>query len=233
MGYIYLLVDTRNGKKYVGKHNGNNKNYWSSGILPNRIAEKYGRSVFTKCILEDNIPEHLLNEKEIYFIDRENSFTDGYNSTKGGDGGGEWIYHKSKEEKKKISENKSKKLSGRTFSDATILKMKESGKKKKLTDEHKKNISIAVKKRGGFPHSEETKMKLSELKKGTKNDPHSNFMKTNNPNFCKISINGIIYKSIKEYSIIHKIYYNTVKNRLNSKTKKFEEWFRVKNEKEG
>ena len=43
----------------------------------------------------------------------------------------------------------------------------------------------------------------------------------------------IIYKSIKEYSIIHKIYYNTVKNRLNSKTKKFEEWFRVKNEKEG
>ena len=67
MGYIYLLVDTRNGKKYVGKHNGNKKNYWSSGIVPNRIAKKYGRSVFNKCILEDDIPKHLLNEKEIKY----------------------------------------------------------------------------------------------------------------------------------------------------------------------
>jgi len=24
-GYIYLLTDKRNGKKYVGKHNGNSK----------------------------------------------------------------------------------------------------------------------------------------------------------------------------------------------------------------
>jgi len=233
MGYIYLLVDTRNGKKYVGKHNGNNKNYWSSGIVPNRIAKKYGRSVFNKCILEDDIPKHLLNEKEIYFINKENSFLDGYNSTEGGDGGGEWIYHKSKEEIKKISENKSKKMSGRTFSEETILKMKESGKKKKLTDEHKKNISIAVRKRGGFPHSEKTKIKLSKLKMGSKNESHSYFMKTNNPNFCEISINGIIYKSIKEYSLLYNISYNTVKNRLNSKTKKFEDWFRLKSKKKG
>ena len=124
-------------------------------------------------------------------------------------------------------------MSGRVFSEETILKMKESGKKKKLTDEHKKNISIAVRKRGGFPHSEETKIKLSEFRLGVKNEPHSNFMKENNPNFCEVSINGIIYKSIKEYCIIHNISYNTVKNRLNSKTKKFEDWFRVKTKKKG
>lgn len=227
MGHIYLLIDTRNGKKYVGKHNGNKKNYWSSGILPNKIAKKYGKDVFNKYILEDDIPNQLLNEKEIYHIKRENSFHNGYNSTEGGDGGGEWIYLKSKEEVKRISENKSKKMSGRTFSEETISKMRESGKKKKLTEEHKKNISIAVKKRGGFPHSEETKLKLSNLRKGVENEPHSNYMKENNPNFCKISVDNIIYKSIKEYCKINNISYNTVKNRLNSKTKKFENWFRV------
>jgi hypothetical protein len=58
-------------------------------------------------------------------------------------------------------------------------------------------------------------------------------MKENNPNFCEVSINGIIYKSIKEYCKIHNISYNTVKNRLNSKTKKFEDWFRVKTKKKG
>lgn len=227
MGHIYLLIDTRNGKKYVGKHNGNKKNYWSSGILPNKIAKKYGKNIFNKYILEDDIPNQLLNEKEIYYIKRENSFYNGYNSTEGGDGGGEWIYLKSKEEVKRISENKSKKMSGRIFSEETISKMKESGKKKKLTDEHKKNISIAVKKRGGFPHSEETKFKLSNLRKGVENKHHSNYMKENNPNFCKISVDNIIYKSIKEYCKINNISYNTVKNRLNSKTKKFENWFRV------
>jgi len=227
MGYIYLLIDNRNGKKYVGKHNGNKKNYWSSGVLPNRIAKIYGRDIFNKHILEDNIPNHLLNEKEIYYINRENSFNDGYNSTEGGDGGGEWIYLKSKEEIKIISEIKSKKMSGRTFSENTILKMKESGKKKKLTDEHKKNISIAVKKRGGFPHSEETKIKLSKLRKGIENKHHSNYMKENNPNFCKISVNGIIYKSIKEYSRIYNIPYKTVIYRLNSKSKNFVDWLKV------
>jgi hypothetical protein len=232
MGYIYLLVDKRNGKKYVGKHNNNKKDYWSSGILPNRIAKKYGRDIFNRYILEDNIPNRLLNDKEIFYINKENSFLDGYNSTKGGDGGGDWILNKSKEELEKISDIKSKKMSGRIFSELTISKMKESGKKKKLTDEHKKNISIAVRKRGGFPHSEETKVKLSKLKKGTKNDPHSSFMKKNNPNFCKISVNEIIYNSIKEYSIIHNISYNTVKNRLNSTSKKFENWFRLKPKKE-
>ena len=40
MGYIYLLIDKRNGKKYVGKHNGSDKNYWSSGLIPNRIKKK-------------------------------------------------------------------------------------------------------------------------------------------------------------------------------------------------
>ena len=31
---------------------------------------------------------------------------------------------------------------------------------------------------------------------GIKNETHSNFMKEDNPNFCEISVNGIIYKSI-------------------------------------
>jgi group I intron endonuclease len=61
------------------------------------------------------------------------------------------------------------------FSEETILKMKESGKKKIFTDLHRKNIGEAVKKRGfmmsfkGNKHNETTKKFLSERQKGILN----------------------------------------------------------------
>jgi hypothetical protein len=217
MGYIYLLVDTRNGKKYVGKHNGEKPEYWASGLLVNKIAKKYGKNIFDRTILEDNVSNELLNEKEKFYIKEHNSFVEGYNLSLGGDGGGHWILTKSKEEIDRISKIKSEKLKNRVFSDETIQKMKESGKKKKLTQQHKNNISKAVKLRGGFPHTQKTKDKLSEFRKGTKNPGHSKFMKDNNPNCRKILINNVEYKSIVEASNILGIPYTTIKFRLNNK----------------
>ena len=84
-GYIYMLEDTRNGKKYIGKHNGLKKDYWSSGLIPNRIAKKHGRSIFIRTILEENIDSiELLNLREVFYINEYNSFVDGYNMTVGG-----------------------------------------------------------------------------------------------------------------------------------------------------
>ena len=68
MGYIYMLIDKRNGKKYVGKHNGFKKDYWSSGLVPNRIAKKYGKDIFERVILENNISDDKLNEREIFIL---------------------------------------------------------------------------------------------------------------------------------------------------------------------
>lgn len=130
MGYIYMLIDKRNGKKYVGKHNGKKDDYWSSGLVPNRIANKHGRDIFTRVILEDGIDDEELNNKEIYYIKLEDSFNNGYNSTLGGEGGNHWVNDKTEEEIKLIREKQSKKLKGRVFTDETKRKMSESAKNK-------------------------------------------------------------------------------------------------------
>jgi group I intron endonuclease len=228
MGYIYMLIDKRNNKKYIGKHNGHKKDYWSSGLVPNRIAKKYGREIFDRVILEDNIENDLLNEKEVFYIKQEDTFNNGYNSTIGGDGGGHWIYQKSEEEIKLISEIKSKKLSGRTFSDETRVKMSESAKKKIFTDEHKKNIGLAVKKRGGKKHTDETKKKLSIIKTGIKNEQHSKFMSENNPKAQPVSIENIIYLTIKDASEKLNIPRYIIKNRIKSNKEKYKNWFKIK-----
>lgn len=229
MGYIYMLIDKRNNKKYVGKHNGNKEDYWSSGIVPNRISKKHGRDIFDRVILEDKIDSvSELNEKEKYYIEKYNTFIEGYNSTQGGDGGGHWIHKKTEEEISELSKKKSEKMKGRIFSDETKKKMSESAKKKIMTEEHKKNISEAVKKRGGFPHTEETKKKLSKLRKGVKNPKHSEYMVKNNPNHIKISVEGVIFDSVVGAAKELNISKHLVKYRLNSKTERFKNWFRIK-----
>lgn len=228
MGYIYMLIDKRNGKKYIGKHNGVKKDYWSSGVVPNRIAKKYGKEIFERIILEDNIKNDLLNDREIFYIKQEDTFNNGYNSTIGGDGGGHWIYQKSEEEIKLISDVKSKKLSGRTFSDETKIKMSESAKKKIFTEEHKKNIGLAVKKRGGIKHTDETKKKLSIVKTGVKSEQHSKFMAENNPKAQPISVENVIYFTIKDASEKLNIPRHIIKNRLKSNNEKYKNWFKIK-----
>lgn len=228
MGYIYMLIDNRNGKKYVGKHNGNKGYYWSSGLIPNRIAEKYGREIFDRLILEDNIDDiDLLNSREQYYIKEYNTLKEGYNMTIGGDGGGHWIYAKTKEELDEIRKKKSNKLKNRVFTDETRKKMSESAKKKIFTEEHKLNIGKAVKKRGGIPHTEETKRKLSEIMSGRKNSEHSKYMSENNPNAKKVSINGVIYDTIKMAAKELNMSRSSVKYRLNSKNDKYKTWYKL------
>lgn len=120
MGYIYMLIDTRNDKKYIGKHIGNDNKYWSGGLIPNRIAKKYGKDIFIRIILENDIPNNILNDKEIYYIKHHNSMKEGYNLTPGGDGGDT------------ISNNPNK--------DIIINKIKETLKGRIFDDEHKKNL---------------------------------------------------------------------------------------------
>lgn len=106
MGYIYMLTDIRNGKKYIGKHNGTNSNYWSGGLIPNRIANKYGKEVFERVIIEDGLSIDIIDDREKYYITLHNTIQEGYNISEGGDGGDTISNHPNKSEiTKKISES--------------------------------------------------------------------------------------------------------------------------------
>lgn len=230
-GYIYLLTDSRNGKQYIGKHIGTNKNYFSGGIIPNKIAKKYGKDVFIKEIIEKNIvDEKILIDKEMYYIKKYNTFNNGYNLTEGGDGGGSWILKKTKNEKEKISETKRKSNIGRVFSDDTLKKMSVAKKGIPLTEEHKKNISNAQSGKNhpwfGRKHSDKTKELISEKRKGTKNPKHSDFMKKNNPRNLPVSINGCIFDSIQNASNMLNIPRHVVKQKLNSLN--HPDWIKIK-----
>lgn len=227
-GYIYILTDTRNGKQYIGKHNGLKEDYWCSGLVPNRIANKHGREIFERDILECGIEsEELLNEREIFYIKKHNTFKDGYNATRGGEGGNSWANLKTKEELAEIARIKSMKMKNRKFSKETIAKMKASHKGKKLTEEHKKNIGLAQKGKPGTPHTEETKRHLSELRKGVPNPKHSEYMTYNNPNTTPVIIDNVEYISYADAARQLDLTNAIIKYRVNCKTAKWANWKRL------
>lgn len=96
MGYIYLITNTVNGKIYVGQTKRNIESRWKEHrrISPAKIAKfgatplfraikKYGVDAFTIEQLEE-CDNALLDEREIYWIDKLNARTIGYNIAKGG-----------------------------------------------------------------------------------------------------------------------------------------------------
>ncbi|URZ16921.1 NUMOD3 domain-containing DNA-binding protein [Clostridium felsineum] len=96
-GLIYMAVNKVNGKCYVGQtrkgfHERQKKHRYDATVQKldykfYRAIRKYGWEGFTWQILEDQIPLLLLNYKECFYIYRYGSFTNGYNSTSGGDTG--------------------------------------------------------------------------------------------------------------------------------------------------
>lgn len=229
-GQIYLLIDTRNGKKYIGKHNGNKKNYFTGGLIPNKIIKKHGKDVFDRVILHDNIEEiDELNMLEKFYIEKFNTYHEGYNLTMGGDGGGDWIYLKDESTVEEIAQRKSLKMKNRVFSEETKQKMSLAKKGIKLSETHRENIKKAQSGENhpwyGKKHSDETKEKISRSKKGSKNKKLSDRMVGNVWNQVEVSIDGTIYTSIstaaKELGIAKK----TIKNRLRSD--KWETWYKI------
>jgi group I intron endonuclease len=97
VGYIYLLINTVNGKMYVGRCVSSIKARWRRHVLDaeqgsdvylHRAIRKYGAANFFVRRLY-RCTEALLDHCERYYIQRyATSAPRGYNLTKGGDGGG-------------------------------------------------------------------------------------------------------------------------------------------------
>ena len=93
-GCIYLITNLINGKVYVGltirepeirwqehEYSGRNPKYHFGYAI-----RSYGWENFKPEILAENIPIEELGDLEMYYIDLYDSYNNGYNSTKGGEG---------------------------------------------------------------------------------------------------------------------------------------------------
>jgi group I intron endonuclease len=172
---LYEIRNNLNGKVYIGVHKTKNKTdgYMGSGKVIKQAIQKYGLSSFSKRVLEEfDTQEEMYNrEKELItpdFIER----VDVYNLRVGGFGGFDWINNNCIIKfAGKIHSDKTKSLiaslaRARTASEETRKKMKlaqskfnlntekgqvrseklsKSLKGRKLTLEHKANISEALK----------------------------------------------------------------------------------------
>lgn len=108
MALIYKAISPNN-KVYIGKTNNLDRRkiehlHESKKVYNSKFynsIKKYGFDNFKWEVIQDDIPEDLLDIVEIYQIAMHNSYYDGLNSTMGGDGGS-----KSEETKKKMSQSK-------------------------------------------------------------------------------------------------------------------------------
>lgn len=102
MGYIYKIVNDINDKVYIGQTKGSIKDRWAQHLYnaKNNITDYYIYRAMRKYGIEkfhiveiEKCPNDELNNKEIYYIEKFNSFAPfGYNLTRGGDGNSQYNY---------------------------------------------------------------------------------------------------------------------------------------------
>lgn len=97
MGLIYKAINKINNKQYIGQTMNTlgerKKQHIQSAFNSRRepksyfhkAIKKYGEENFKWEIIENNIPNEKLNERERYWIKFYNTYEDGYNLTEGGD----------------------------------------------------------------------------------------------------------------------------------------------------
>lgn len=95
-GTIYIIKNKINDKVYIGQTTSpirkRFKDHFTSAKHPRKCKykfylaiNKHGRKNFYYEILEDKVPVYALDEKEMEYIKKYDSYHNGYNSTAGGD----------------------------------------------------------------------------------------------------------------------------------------------------
>ena len=151
IGYIYLIIDLTNWKKYVGQHHYHleklDSNYHGSGHIIKMIYKKRPETL-KEVYLKTCYTQEELDEWEKYYIKfYDTLYPNGYNLEEGGRGG-----VPSEDARRKMSEAKKGKPAH--------------NKGKPMSEEQKKKLSEANKgkpsNKKGIPLSEETRRKISE-----------------------------------------------------------------------
>lgn len=172
---IYKTTNLQNGKIYIGKHKTTNINddYLGSGKILKRAIDKYGESSFHKDILFIYDNEIDMNNKECELVN-EDFVNDNntYNICIGGKGGFSYInnngYGMTSEKRQSFNNNETRKK----ISDGVIDAYKSGKLVSCFKQRHIDNL-VKYDTFTGRNHSDETKLKMSNMKKG-KNTGTSN-----------------------------------------------------------
>ena len=201
-GVVYRLVNKQTGQSYIGRTFDLKKRLWGHKASANKVGTKnegqpivhaireLGFEAFDVEVLykseefeDKKALDDLLNEKEIYFIEKYDSIANGYNRTKGGAG----MLGFSLPPSSRISISKANKgrKHGEDFKEKCRIrnrKLWENEERRKKYSEKfsgEKNPMYGVSIRGekhhcfGKPMSEDTKRKISETKTGKPGTPMS------------------------------------------------------------
>lgn len=98
MALIYKITNKYTGTAYIGKttrtievrlqeHHRDCEKYENSNIPLYNAIQKYGWDSFDIELIETNIPNDMIDEKEQFYIAYYDTYNNGYNATRGGDGG--------------------------------------------------------------------------------------------------------------------------------------------------
>ncbi len=164
---IYKITNKVNSKVYVGQSLNINERWKNHvrylnndthhNIYLQSSWKKYGARYFEFTIIEI-CDEFELNEKEKYWIEKLESFKNGYNLTNGGDGTRGYIFTEEDRKKLSLAQLGNKKFLGKKHSEETKMKIGIGNKGKVLSKETKQRISKSL---IGKKQSEETKLKQS------------------------------------------------------------------------
>lgn len=99
MGYIYIISNDINNKKYIGKTSHTIEYRWKLHLAQYPYVncplysafKKYGTNHFSIHQIEE-CNNDILSEREIYWIKFYNSYNNGYNATLGGEGCSKYDY---------------------------------------------------------------------------------------------------------------------------------------------
>lgn len=147
--YVYLIKNEINGDRYIGKTISPIEERFkthcynaSKGIETYlyRAMRKYGEENFSVELVETVAGEQLLNEREIYWIDK---IVPEYNMTTGGDGGDtskspNYIRGMKRRSENMLGENNH--FYGRTHSEKTKETMRKAHLGKKMSEETKRKL---------------------------------------------------------------------------------------------
>lgn len=218
-GYVYIITNTINGKKYIGqrkwKYPNKEDNYMGSGTLLFQSYKKYGKENFNKTIIDWANSKEELDKKEQYWIKLYNATEseEFYNIIGGGTGGETWSYlSKNKQEKIKkhlqyVAVQKGLKPPVQYGKDNYFYNKHFLGEENPrygshLTEEQKENLRN---KRLGIKLTEETKQKQSVSAKTSKKAQEQRDNLHNLPDLSQRISSGLknsekFQKSIKEFN---------------------------------
>lgn len=194
-GFIYITTNKVNNKKYIGQHkilnNSLDDAYLGSGTYLTNAIKKYGRDNFHREIIKYANSEEELNELEEYYISKHDATKskDYYNIHAGGKGGSKFAgwsekrlnRFKAEQSKRmagegnprfgvKMDDSTKDKIRQARFDNPAPYKTEEFIEKMKIVTSGENNGMY------GRKHSEESKKKMSENRKGlTSGEKNGNY----------------------------------------------------------